>query len=350
MNRRKCLQLLSGTALAGVGATLTPAVARAAPTTTTTTTPQSSSDGTALRAAGPLTPPAGTTWFGAMTNPERSSPDGTRFEVENLEAEIGRKLDIDHRFYPYDEPFNYLWDVRWDLQENRIPMVTWGAHDTWQLVDGSQDAWIRSQAQALKAVGGQFFLRFYHEPDADYRREQVHSPWAYIQAWRYVHNIFQEVGATNVAWVWCPTAWKFTQPDNDQQPPDFYPGGNYVDWIAADGYNWAPEKAGAEWRSFEEAFKKFYDWAITKDKPLMAAEYGVQEDTATPDPVRKGQWIDAARNVLKTRMSGFQAVVYFDTTMDRGKYKYVWNIRSSTASITRWAAMANDARFNPLKR
>lgn len=341
MNRRKCLQIMTGTALAGVGAAVSPTIARAAPTTNQPTT---------VHAAGPLTPPANTTWFGAMTNPERSSPDGTRYEVQNLEAEIGRKLDIDHRFYYYDEPFQYLWDVRWDLNNNRIPMITWGAHDTWQLVDGSQDGWIRSQAEAIKSVGGTIFLRFFHEPDADYRREQVHSPWAFIKAWRYVRNIFDEVGADNVVWVWCPTAWKFTQPDNDQKPWDFYPGDKHVDWIAADGYNWAPEKGGAEWRSFEQAFQKFYDWAITKNKPIMAAEYGVQEDTATPDPDRKGQWIDAARNVLKTRMSAFQAVVYFDTTMDRGEHKYVWNLRSSTASITRWASMAQDARFNPLKR
>jgi len=77
-------------------------------------------------------------WFGAMTNPDRTTPDGTRAEVQALEADIGRQLDIDHRFYAYNEAIPTA-DESWDVASGRIPMVSWGASDTMALPDTTLD-------------------------------------------------------------------------------------------------------------------------------------------------------------------------------------------------------------------
>ena len=299
------------------------------------------------RPTGPGTPASGA-WFGAVANPDRSTPDGTPAEVTTLETQIGRPLAIDHRFYTYKEAFLPvdnavgMSDEAWDWANGRYSMITWGANDTLQYENGSQDAWVTSQAQRLAAFGHPIFLRFFHEPDGDYRKNTVHTAADYIAAWRHVHDLFLQAGATNVIWVWCPTAWKFNV--KNPTPPSFYPGDDVVDWIAADGYNWAPAKPGAQWRSFAQVFQKFYNWAITKNKPLMVAEYGVLEDPSVPG--RKAQWLTDAATTLQTTMTQFQAALYFDTTMTKGGITYKWDLDSSQTSLDAWAAMGQGSYFS----
>src|SRR5437867_5422507 len=192
------------------------------------------------RPAGPLSPPSGA-WFGAYVNPNKTNPGGSKAEVNALESSLGRTLDVDNRFYDYAAPITTGLES-WDLQHGRIPMITWGAHDTRALASGSQDAWIRSQARDIAALGQPVFLRFFHEFDSDYRASIVYSPADFIAAWRHVHDLFDQERATNVVWVWCPTSWTFIS--KTPWPPDYYPGDAYVDWVAADGYNWYPGRPG----------------------------------------------------------------------------------------------------------
>ena len=301
----------------------------------------------ASRPSGPGTPGSGA-WFGAMVNPNRSNPDGTVAEVTGLESDIGRNLAIDHRFYTFKENFLPVdsavgtSDEAWDWANGRYSMITWGASDTLKYEDGTNDAWVTSQAHRLAAFGHPIFLRFFHEPDGDYRKNTVHTPADYIATWRHVHDLFVQAGATNVIWVWCPTAWKFNVAN--PTPPSYYPGSAYVDWIAADGYNWYPAKPGAKWRTFAQVFQKFYNWAITMNKPIMAAEYGVLNDPAVPG--RKAQWIADAANTLQTTMTQFQALLYFDTTMTKGGITYPWDINLPPTAQTAWATMGQDPYFN----
>jgi len=289
------------------------------------------------RPIGPLSPPSGA-WFGAMTNPDRTTPDGTRAEVQALEANIGRQLDIDHRFYAYNEAIPTA-DESWDVASGRIPMVTWGASDTIALRNGSQDPWLRAQARRLRDFGHPIFLRFYHEMDGDYRKPIVHTPADFVAAWRHVHDLFAAEGADNVVWVWCTTAWKWQISD----PSVYYPGAAYVDWVAADGYNWYPAKPGSKWRTFKQVFQRFYTWSLTTGKPVMAAEYGVIEDT----PGRKAQWLRDVAATVKTDMTAFQAIVYFDTTIAKGGVTYDWRLRSTPGALSAWATLGADPYLNP---
>ena len=67
---------------------------------------------------------------------------------------------------------------------------------------------------------------------------------------------------------------------------------------AADGYNWAPGRPGSAWTSFGQIFQNVYDFAVAHGKPLMAVEYGVQEDPN--DPYRKAQWFQDALATIKS--------------------------------------------------
>ena len=105
------------------------------------------------------------------------------------------------------------------------------------IINGAHDAYIKSWATAAKKWGHPFFLRFDPEMNGDwYPYSEVrngNSKGEYIQAWRHVHDIFTQLGVTNVTWVWSP---------NIDEPgltpiPELYPGDGYVNWIAMDGYN-----------------------------------------------------------------------------------------------------------------
>lgn len=289
----------------------------------------------AVRPVGPLTPASGT-YFGAMTNPDRSTTDSTPTEVAALETSMGRKLAIVNQFYAYPELINGNRE-RAQMAEGRIPMITWGASDTIALANGSQDVYLRRQARSIAAIGGTVFLRFFHEPEGAYRAAYVHSAADFVAAWRHVHALFLAEGATNVVWIWCPTAWSFTATTS---PAAYYPGDDVVDWVASDGYNWAPTQPGAQWRTFSQIFARWYAWGVAKGKPLMIAEFGALEDPALPD--RKAQWLRDALTTLKTTYPLIQAAVYFDTTHPTPAYNLVWDLRSSAASLAAWTAIGQD--------
>jgi hypothetical protein len=295
----------------------------------------------AVRPVGPLSPATGT-YLGAMTNPDRSTTDSTAPEVAALEASMGRKLAVVNQFYAYPELVTGTRE-RAELAEGRIPMITWGASDTIALANGSQDAYLHRQARSVAAIGGSVFLRFFHEMEGGYRASYVHSPANLVAAWRHVHAVFAAEGATNVVWVWCPTAWSFTATSN---PGAYYPGDDVVDWVASDGYNWAPAQPGAAWRTFSQVFSRWYAWGVARGKPLMIAEFGAQEDPAVPG--RKAQWLRDALTSLRTGLPLVQAAVYFDTTHPKATYDLVWDLRSSQSALDAWVAIGQDPYLSPM--
>ncbi len=48
----------------------------------------------------------------------------------------------------------------------------------------------------------------------------------YVTAWRHIHDIFEQEGATNVRWVWAPNV----KPGLPTPYAELYPGDDYVDW------------------------------------------------------------------------------------------------------------------------
>jgi hypothetical protein len=277
-------------------------------------------------------PAPGTAYFGTYTPPAGAwTAANQRNAYLSLEADIGRRLDIAQLFYKWNGSFPGWWET-WNLDSGRIPLIAWAGHDTNAINSGSQDAWIRARADALKALGRPVFLRWGSEMDGTVNASWSRSPSAFVAAWQRIVSIFRSQGATNVSWAWCPTANGFRIGTAQQ----YYPGDTYVDWICSDGYNWAPGRPGDPWRSFAEVFQNFYDWGTARGKPLLVAEYGVQERA----PGEKAAWFAAARDTLATRFTNIRAVVYFDTLRD-----YDWRVRTSASSLSAFGAMGRDPHF-----
>ncbi len=289
------------------------------PTTTSTTAPAEPTRGVLL---------------GASTSADSGSVAAEKSAVTELEQSIGRTLDIDNNFYPWDVPFPTDTE-RWDLQNGRIPMISWNGKNV-QAADiaaGRYDDMIKQRAKATKALGKPVLIRWFWEMDGNKKISFAGTPAQYVAAWQHIVTVFRNQGAENVRWVWCPNASAF----KDGTAQQFYPGDDFVDWIAADGYNWAPGRHGDDYRPFKDIFEGFYGWASLKNKPIMVAETGVQER----NPGEKAQWISDAREAIKNNFPLLRALVYFDSDQD-----YDWELTTSASAVEAFKQMANDPWFN----
>ncbi len=196
-----------------------------------------------------------------------------------------------------------------------IPFLSWStlrsddpgnsAYSPAAVAAGRQDAAIRAFADAARAWGKPFFLRF------DYEMNGGWFPWGskygsntaadVVAMWRHVHDVFVSAGATNATWVWCPVA----DPTRAYTPlASLYPGDRYVDWTCIDGYNTNTPR-----RSFSNVMAATYDeiQAIAPGKPMVIGETGSTERGGS-----KAAWISDMFDVLPTRFPAVRGLSYFN--------------------------------------
>jgi hypothetical protein len=286
--------------------------------------------------------PASGALFGASVQSTRySGPNAVQAAVVAFERAIGRTLAINDLYVPWTGPTPWA-IARWDLARGTLPMMTWAGASTRQIAAGADDATIRARALQLKALRSPVLLRWFAEMDLGRSRAYAVSPATFVAAWRRIHLIFQRAGATNVRWVWCPNVSGFAQGTAQA----YYPGNAYVDWVCADGYNWAPGLPGASWSSFQEIFAPFYVWGLSTGKPMLIGEFGTEEGA----PGAKAAWLTQADRTIRTQFPGIRAVVYFESDHQNfGRY-FNWSVTSSRSALAAFRAFAHDPYFNASPR
>jgi hypothetical protein len=296
------------------------------------------------------------------------SEDGTNLKPEEqgivkLEEALGRTLDINNHYHGGWDSIakgGLSWLEKWDVESGRIPLVGWGCYNSDRIISGAEDGVIRKTAQQMKAFGHEFFMRYCWEMDGDRKQGTVKGYDKFNQAWRRMYRLFQEEDATNVIWVWTANAAGFKDSrkytHGEPAAPYFYPGDEFVDWIAADGYNWGVSKRnqGDRWRQVLEIFDEFMVFARQHPKPIMVGEYGAQEQKQ--DPAAKPFWMRHAHDTLMDKpktaeckycgaYSDVAAVVYFD--VNYGSHGD-WRIMSSQESLVAYKEAAGDPWFHQL--
>ncbi len=230
-----------------------------------------------------------------------------------------------------------------------IPSITWEPQDYTKgvnqpmyslqsILNGSHDEYITQWANASKAWGHPYFLRFAPEMNGYW------FPWSelvngnkagqYVQAWHHVHDIFTRAGATNVTWVWCPN---IAFPGNIPME-ELYPGAAYVDWMGMDGYNWAYVGARHQPKTFAQLFQKTYSifLKMAPNKPMMIAE-----TACTDKQVNEAGWIaDAFTVQLPKYFPQVKAFVWFNQNKETD-----WRIESSATTQAAFASAIGSARY-----
>lgn len=283
----------------------------------------------------------------AAMNVDGSLP--TVDQILSFEEQLGKKIKTIGWFlginidtgelpkFPLEELNEYK-KLSINSQGSVIPMLTlepWGETKDLQgnpkspfdgINNGSLDSYFKEFAKNMKSYGDTIRLRFGHE--------MIHNdvpefsdptpgwyPWQdypkqYVEAFRRIHHIFQEVGAINVEFVWAPN---FHIHDYEILAK-YYPGPTYVHWIGLDGYNW-------DGQDFEGIFRYIYMDIIRHSeifgkKPIMISEFAMAQSL---DKKRsKTDWIRDAFKKMKNKYPQIQAFYWFNINKEHD-----WRLSSS---------------------
>jgi hypothetical protein len=302
---------------------------------------QTSAPATSTALAPPPVPVTGA-YLGAYVDPGTAGgTKGTAAETSVLPVfnqQIGKSVGIVHVYTPWREAAPIA-EVSAISANGGIAMLDWGCGDAdTSVAAGADDSTITAFAQALKTYGKPVFLRWFWE--MNFLAGQAKNPDSptnvrlntcissggaagYVAAWQHIWNVFQQVGATNVAFVWCPGL------DGAAAPSMFYPGNQYVNWIAVDAYDRNHSGASA----FSSLFSSFYQQWSPNGKPIMIGETGA----TSVDQVAYLQGMLAAM----PSFPDIKAVVYFDAVGPAGN----WTLAG--AGLTEFSDLLNSPTFQP---
>ncbi|MER5862585.1 glycosyl hydrolase [Kitasatospora sp. NPDC002040] len=229
-------------------------------------------------------------YFGVAT-PEAPWSSG---EVDAIADKAGTRPTMTEYFIRWNADFNPK-AISQAYEHGTLPVLSWEpwegedaghtdqpAYKLSTIIDGSHDEYVRRFAQQVAAQKWPVAIRFAHEMNG------VWYPWSesqngnqkgqYAQAWRHIHDLFTEAGATNVIWTWSPN---ILRPVPNTSLSALYPGDDYVDWIGMTGYGTKGEKTAEDTFGPTIAMLR----GLTK-KPFLITETGREPSTAL-----KAQWI-----------------------------------------------------------
>jgi mannan endo-1,4-beta-mannosidase len=286
-------------------------------------------------------------YWGASVN---GAPDDMS-AVYALERAVGKRMSIVHWGEPWMSNVGDLLGFQqlyFDRVRARgsIPMVDWGSWNPCcsqeqpdfqlsSIADGAWDSFITDWATQAALWGHPFFLRFDPEMNGWWttwsEQGNGNRPGDFVKAWRHVHDIFVQQGATNATWVWCPNIVGPTSTPMSE----LYPGDDYVDWTCMDGYNWGTDYVNS-WQTFTQVVTGSPNYgghntyaeilAVSPNKPMMIGEIASSENGGN-----KADWIRDMLSRLPNDFPQIKAVVWFEGNPDDPTLS--WSVRSSPTSL-----------------
>ena len=204
-----------------------------------------------------------------------------------------RELGANFRLFPFILPWGSEDEVPFPRELMRtarlrgaVPLLTWepttanfpklpgmagigGDHHIFAaILDGKFDDYLIGFANRMRDFGDPVLIRFAPEPDNPARpwsRSGMDAGEEYTDAWDYVVAIFNNVGASNVGWVW--------QPASPNAFQTHFPKTSSVDWIGLDIANRGKMNGGA-WYEFAELYRPFREKIAPLQLPVLLTEFG----------------------------------------------------------------------------
>jgi glycosyl hydrolase family 26 len=200
-------------------------------------------------------------------------------------------------------------------KNGNVPLVTWEPFTGGQtpsdievrIAAGQYNTYITNWAGRMKAflsgpdgVYGngddrRAYLRLGHEMNGNWYPWSPavggNSPTEYVAMWVRVREVFNalKLDSAHLQWIWCVNA----EDVGGFAAEQFYPGNDYVDWVAIDGYNWGASQTWSTWKSPADIYGPMLARmrAITT-KPVALTEFASTSATASGASVpAKSTWI-----------------------------------------------------------
>ena len=246
-----------------------------------------------------------------------------QLRIDEITDKVGKK------------PASIVWYIDWTMdfpkaacerlyKQGILPTVTWEA---WRfgninairhknILQGEYDDYLEMFGQMAAEYGKPVMVRWGHEMNSNW------YPWSgsmngnsyssYVKTYRYVHDKVVKAGGSNIIWVW--NVNHYTVPAEPVATmAKYYPGDEYVDWIAIDGYNWGTSQSWSSWQSFTDVFKESYSFLAKKypNKPMMIGEVGCASMGGD-----KPFWLKSFFEELKTNFPRIKMWFWFNTNKE----------------------------------
>jgi mannan endo-1,4-beta-mannosidase len=249
---------------------------------------------------------------------------GQYAQVEQFAQAVGRQPNIVMYYTSWGEPFSIPF-AQTALQHGATLLVDLDPTSTScaAIAAGQQDAFLQSYAQAVKAFGYPVIISFGHEMNGSW------YPWgwtntqpaAFVAAWRHVVDVFRQVGADNVTWLWTINAV------NSYEGPiaDYWPGAGYVTWVGLDAYYYDPGD------DFSSVFgSSIAEIRQVTSKPILIAETAIGQVT--------GQAASIPGLFAGVSQAGLLGFVWYDQAQDDGIYHQDWQLEGNSAAVAAFRA------------
>lgn len=169
--------------------------------------------------------------------------------VDDFAAETGKRPNLLETYAAWGDQFHQE-RVRNAWNADALTLISWEPFEPSiaEIAGGASDDYIRKFAESVRTLNLPVAISFGHEMNSHWYPWGVPGvrPADFVRAWRHIHDVFLDVGAANVIWVWAPNVIN-PVPDVELEP--LYPGDAYVDWIGLIGYY---TRSGA--RTFDTLF------------------------------------------------------------------------------------------------
>jgi hypothetical protein len=174
--------------------------------------------------------------------------------------------------------------IAWEPWNSNISTTTQPNFKPTAITAGNFDPYITAWLKTAQtyAKSGTIMVRFAPEMNDSVRpwsagQNGGNTPAEYIAMWKHVYAVKQAV-APDVIMMWNPLNYGAS----GYSMTDMFPGTNYVDMLALDGFNWSdvrnPGTCG--WQSFEDVFTG----PIAEIKGLAGTKpWGIAEVASAPD-------------------------------------------------------------------
>lgn len=284
-------------------------------------------------------------------------PSFAWFSVKWQNANTGDYQQFDPRLLDQLRTRGIMPGLTWDASKGSA-LTKNQSNFSWKAIaSGKHDVYITRVARAAANYGHPFLLRTLHEMNGPwypwgYNAEgQVNTnPADFVTSWKHVVDIFRKEGATNVQFVWCLAAG-ILDSDLINQYGDIlknlYPGDDYVDWIALDGYS---NLGATPDRSLQDVFLPSYQFLKTfTHRPMIFYEVGALENPE--DPMAKANWITKGfLTAIPTVFSDVKAVNWFNGSSDKNPAKpdkpiVNWAVNTSRNSLNAWKQVVSSPLY-----
>jgi len=286
--------------------------------------------------------------------------DGAPYDLRELvrfEQQAGRRPSILMWYQEWaGQPDFPAANAAYLYEQGVVPMISW---EPWQppkvfgtlvvdqpkyrlsrIAGGAFDSYIRRYATEIRDFGGPVMLRPMHEMDGFWYpwggTVNGNTPAEYVKAWRHIHDIFQQVGATNVTWVWSVN--HLSVPDTPvNQIENYWPGPSYVDWIGVSAFNWGTASPLSTWLGLDASLRDIYQRLLKYHKPIVLTE------TAAPEVGGdKAAWIKASYTDMLQNYPQLRAAIWYDK---RDSDLRDWRIDSSPEALAAFRKAISDPRW-----